>query len=349
MSILGRNRSQTLFYTPPAMRSHNQQPEFCQEEKQVSPQKEDQSESFLNSNSSHNVEMSNLDRFMKMSTPIVTAQHFPKTSIKGWRNEEHYQPYFILDDLWETYTEWSAYGAGVPLVLNEKDYVVQYYTPYISAIQLYIDPSPPFTNSRRAGEQSDSGSSDGSYEGGAAENNPDSVAQSFNKLMLDEHEFRSPHGLLAYEFYEKILPFHRRPLVDKVSDLAKMFPAIRSYRSCDLTPSSWFSVAWYPIYRIPHGPSLHEVESCFLTYHSLSSPVKGMDGDNSNDGGHGHGQLSLPIFGFSVYKFRSCDWIPNVHGVEKVNSLIHSTDNWLRMLGVFHPDFMHFKTRAFLQ
>lgn len=35
--------------------------------------------------------------------------------------------------------------------------------------------------------------------------------------MLDEHEFRSPHGLLAYEFYEKILPFHRRPLVDKAS------------------------------------------------------------------------------------------------------------------------------------
>ncbi|KAL4560265.1 hypothetical protein LXL04_032415 [Taraxacum kok-saghyz] len=345
MSISGRNRVQTSFYTPPAMRGYHKQPEFRQEEQQVNPPKEDQSESSLNSNSTDNVVMSNLDRFMQMSTPIVPAQHFPKTTTKGWRNEEHYHPYFVLDDLWETYREWSAYGAGVPLVLNERDSVVQYYTPYISAIQLYIDPSPPFTNSRRPGEQSDSASSDGSYEGGVPENNIDSVTQSFNKVMIDEHEIRNPNGILAYQFYEQTLPFQRKPLTDTVADLADMFPDLRSYRSCDLTPSSWFSVAWYPIYRIPHGPSLHEVDSCFLTYHSLSTPLKGVDGDSSQV----RESLSLPIFGFSVYKFRSSDWIPDVHGVEKVNSLIHSTGNWLRRLGVYHPDFMHFRGRAFLR
>ena len=33
--------------------------------------------------------------------------------------------------------EWSAYGAGVPLVLDQRQSVVQYYVPYLSAIQLY--------------------------------------------------------------------------------------------------------------------------------------------------------------------------------------------------------------------
>ena len=48
-----------------------------------------------------------------------------------------YQSYFALDDLWESFKEWSAYGAGVPLVLDQRQSVVQYYVPYLSAIQLY--------------------------------------------------------------------------------------------------------------------------------------------------------------------------------------------------------------------
>lgn len=51
------------------------------------------------------------------------------------------KPYFLLDDLWEAYKEWSAYGAGVPLVLDGCDGVVQYYVPYLSAIELYGDSS----------------------------------------------------------------------------------------------------------------------------------------------------------------------------------------------------------------
>ena len=44
--------------------------------------------------------------------------------------------------------EWSAYGAGVPLVLNGRDSVIQYYVPYLSAIQLYADPSRPSSRNR---------------------------------------------------------------------------------------------------------------------------------------------------------------------------------------------------------
>ena len=54
---------------------------------------------------------------------------------------EREEPYFVLGDLWEAYRESSAYGAGVPLVLDGCDGVVQYYVPYLSAIQLYGDPA----------------------------------------------------------------------------------------------------------------------------------------------------------------------------------------------------------------
>lgn len=50
-----------------------------------------------------------------------------------------YRPYFVLGDLWESFWEWSVYGAGVPLVLNNSDCVVQYYVPYLSGIQIYVD------------------------------------------------------------------------------------------------------------------------------------------------------------------------------------------------------------------
>lgn len=51
------------------------------------------------------------------------------------------RPYFVLGDLWESFKEWSAYGAGVPLILNDTDSVVQYYVPYLSGIQIYCHSS----------------------------------------------------------------------------------------------------------------------------------------------------------------------------------------------------------------
>lgn len=61
-----------------------------------------------------------------------------------WKTREaELHPYFVLGDLWESFKEWSAYGAGVPLVLNGSDSVTQYYNVSLSAIQLYIDPLRP--------------------------------------------------------------------------------------------------------------------------------------------------------------------------------------------------------------
>lgn len=48
---------------------------------------------------------------------------------------------FTLGDLWNSYDEWSAYGAGVPIALDNGDTLVQYYVPYLSAIQIFTSNS----------------------------------------------------------------------------------------------------------------------------------------------------------------------------------------------------------------
>ena len=45
-----------------------------------------------------------------------------------------------------------------------------------------------------------------------------------------------------------------------------------SLSSSELHPYSWLAIAWYPIYRIPAGRTLHDLSACFLTYHSLAAP-----------------------------------------------------------------------------
>lgn len=49
--------------------------------------------------------------------------------------------YFTLGDLWNCYCEWSAYGAGTPVVLSNGEEITQYYVPYLSAIQIYTNKS----------------------------------------------------------------------------------------------------------------------------------------------------------------------------------------------------------------
>lgn len=49
--------------------------------------------------------------------------------------------YFTLGDLWNRFDEWSAYGAGVPISLSNGETLVQYYVPYLSAIQIFTSSS----------------------------------------------------------------------------------------------------------------------------------------------------------------------------------------------------------------
>ncbi|XP_028805597.1 uncharacterized protein LOC114760505 isoform X2 [Neltuma alba] len=86
---------------------------------------------------------------------------------------------------------------------------------------------------------------------------------------------------LLFEYFECEQPQQRQPLYEKIEELvrgsvssqSRMYgdPTILdSVNLQDLHPRSWFSVAWYPIYRIPYG----NFRAAFLTYHSLGHLVQ---------------------------------------------------------------------------
>ncbi|KAE8692748.1 RNA-directed DNA polymerase [Hibiscus syriacus] len=89
---------------------------------------------------------SNLECFLHCTTPTFKSQFLPKSEIRNlnrlwhpWEREKI--EYFTLGYLWNCYNEWSAYGAGVPIGLNNIETLVQYDVPYISAIQIFTGDS----------------------------------------------------------------------------------------------------------------------------------------------------------------------------------------------------------------
>ncbi|GLT58187.1 hypothetical protein SLA2020_311020 [Shorea laevis] len=325
--------------------------------------------------------LSNLKRFLESIIPSVPAQYLSKTTRRDWRTcDVEFQPYFVLGDLWESFKEWSAYGAGVPLILNASDSVVQYYVPYLSGIQIYVNSIKSSTKPRQPLEDSDSDFRDSSSDNSSdceLERRPNSLREQCNhhnvaseiplkmdRLSLrdqqishqedfssDEGESVNSRGHLLFEYLEYDRPFSREPLADKISDLASRFPELKTLRSCDLLRLSWVSVAWYPIYRIPTGPTLKDLDACFLTYHSLHTPVGGTQSAQTPVLIHpneidGVPKMSLPVFGLASYKFKGSLWMPNGESDSQLaSSLLQDADNWLRMLQVKHPDFMFFCRR----
>ncbi|KAG9135543.1 hypothetical protein Leryth_022282 [Lithospermum erythrorhizon] len=321
-------------------------------------------------------QLCNLERFMSSILPSVTAQRFSETTMRSWRTcGVEFRHYFVLGDLWESFKEWSVYGAGVPLILNGSDSVVQYYVPYLSGIQLYGDSSKCSHKTRQLSEDSDGDyfkdsssdwSSDCEHERGCLNAVMDSTIcqhptvdvscrlsskDQHDGSSSDEGDSMSSAGSLLFEYLASDIPYCREPLYDKISQLGVLFPELRTLRSCDLLSSSWISVAWYPIYRIPVGPSLRDLDACFLTFHSLHTPTTGTQNVSSHYLSYpnvmdGIAKISLPVFGLASYKFKGTLWAPN-GGYERqlVNSLLQSADNWLSLRQVNLPDFLFFRLR----
>ncbi|XP_057961685.1 uncharacterized protein LOC131153418 [Malania oleifera] len=325
--------------------------------------------------------LSNLERFLEAIRPSVPAQYLSKTTMRGWKTcDVEYQPYFVLGDLWESFKEWSAYGAGVPLVLNGSDCVVQYYVPYLSGIQIYGDSIEASVKSRRLAEDSDGDYFRDSSSDGSSDCEPERFNCSSEQwncghiageipIRLDRMSLRDQHtilredfssddgesgnsqGCLLFEYLEQDPPYSREPLADKIFDLACRFPELKTLRSCDLLSSSWISVAWYPIYRIPTGPTLRDLDACFLTFHYLHAPMRGAQNAQAPvvtcpSEMDGVPKISLPVFGLASYKFKGSLWTPNGgHERQLSNSLLQEAENWLRSHQVNHPDFLFFSRR----
>ncbi|XVF72685.1 hypothetical protein PTKIN_Ptkin12aG0139900 [Pterospermum kingtungense] len=312
-------------------------------------------------------DLTNLDRLMESVTPFVPARCLSEGKMRGWRTREvNLHPYYCLSDLWECFSEWSVYGVGVPLLLNGNDYVKQYYVPSLSGIQLYVDPHRPRRPSgdsdvESSRETSSAGSSDcetemrvkGSLGGAWGKQNSLGINRPPMSSSSDEVEVGESPGLLVFEYFEQEQPHHRKPLYDKISSLVSQFPEIRTYRSCDLLPASWISVAWYPIYRIPTGPTLQNLDASFLTFHSLSTHSPTGIGKSQLQhpasssrkvcGVDASSKISLPVFGLASYKLRGSILTPNgSQDWQQASTLLQDADNWLRCLQVHLPDFQFF-------
>ncbi|XP_047312943.1 uncharacterized protein LOC124916255 [Impatiens glandulifera] len=299
------------------------------------------------------ITVTNLDRLVESVTPLIPVQHCPEANVRGRRTgEAELRPFYSLGDLWNSFSEWSAYGAGVPLLLNGVESVTQYYVPFLSGIQLYEDKEK--SNSRCSFKSDVESSRDTSRAGNSdreadRQNAMNMNCEPMNSLSLRETDICSSPGTLLYEYLEREQPYNRRPLADKISSLASQFPELTKCRSCDLSPASWISVAWYPIYRIPVGSTLKDLDASFLTFHSLSTHSRSYVPARYHIGVEKTiSRVSLPVFGLASYKYKDSAVISSPE-CEKEKCLLEAADKWLNSLEVVLPDYQFFRSHYYSQ
>ncbi|KAI3800915.1 hypothetical protein L1987_29015 [Smallanthus sonchifolius] len=282
--------------------------------------------------------VSNLESFLDSVTPIVPAQNSSEVNSSGKVSREaDIHPYYCIGDLWETFQEWSAYGLyNIILwhktrgVAKENDVESHEPNPRTSSV---LDASSAALNLNH---------------------------QKLKQVLLDNKtEVCGSRGTLTFEFMEQEQPHTRKSLADKfiyslASVLVSQFPELSKYRSCDLSPSSWICVAWYPIYRIPVGPTLKDLEASFLTLHSLSTQPGSFSGSEfSSRNAHGvHGTsdpssgVRLPVIGLASYKLKGSIISPrDPQEREQENALLEAANNWLHNLQALLPDYQLFLKR----
>ncbi|KAK9288711.1 hypothetical protein L1049_017174 [Liquidambar formosana] len=332
---IARSRNGDRFYNPPAVRRYRQQMLLQQQQQQKQQQQQQQQQEevrkpakqwapvgvseirtepddWASSTSTTQSECSvaregmggvtNLDRFLEYTTPVVPAQYFPKTSMRRWRTrEDEFHPYFVLGDLWESFKEWSAYGAGVPLLLNGSDSVMQYYVPYLSGIQLYVDPSrpSPVLSNRKPGEDSD------------AESSRETSSDGSNDCEAE----RGANDVLHGAWGQQNLADANTQSLNRLSLRNKPFKGSSSGEA-EISNPPGKSVDWLHLHR----SSVTEVHGTDMPI-KLSLPIFG-----------------LAFYKFKVSVWNPNE----VNECQKANSLMRAADNWLRLLQVNHPDYRFF-------
>ncbi|XP_026663272.1 uncharacterized protein LOC103714644 [Phoenix dactylifera] len=304
---------------------------------------------------------SNLQRFLDRTTPVVPSRSLPKSCLEDLNQLWHpwdYDTveYFGLQDLWDCYDEWSAYGAGTPIALDGGEMLVQYYVPYLSAIQIYTSASS-LSNIRNRKEERETGVPEMREFGNSCcdDGKCDELWRSSGSSSEDCDFYqdnlwhlRDRLGYLYFRYFETSAPYGRVPLKDKISELAQEFPGLSTLRSVDLSPASWMAVAWYPIYHIPLRRTVKDLSACFLTYHTLSSSFQDAGPHEEMECAERRKKdregISLPPFGLATYKMQGRVWVSGGDGrdLDRLLSLFSAADSWLKQLGVQHHDFNYF-------
>ncbi|XP_016476521.1 uncharacterized protein LOC107798077 isoform X1 [Nicotiana tabacum] len=135
---------------------------------------------------------------------------------------------------------------------------------------------------------------------------------------------------LLFEYFESEQPQRRRPLFETIQELVSGDgpsncrshgdPSLLHTTSLDdLHPHSWFSVAWYPIYRIPDG----NLRAAFLTYHSLGHFIHGnqtLKPRSVDD------CIVSPIIGLQSYNAQGECWFQPRHSIDDLTEELLDMD-----------------------
>ncbi|KAG8662958.1 hypothetical protein MANES_01G159500v8 [Manihot esculenta] len=277
--------------------------------------------------------------------------------------------YFTLRDLWDCYGEWSAYGAGTQVLLNKGESVMQYYVPYLSAIQIYSNKSSLTSRNLNPREltdavdfESDCWSDDSTSDelSRSLSNNSNRTWDTISEDLSIDHEgsllTKDRFGYLYLHYCEISSPCWRVPLMEKITELAKNHPGLMTLKNVDLSPASFMAVAWYPIYHIPSQRNDKDLSTCFLTYHTLSSSFQDCENEYEHgvmvdplaatsvkSKGKNSTGISLPPFGMATYKMQGGVWVnPVTSDFERMIYLRNAADSWLKQLDFHHPDYNFF-------
>ncbi|KAJ6867719.1 hypothetical protein NC652_038813 [Populus alba x Populus x berolinensis] len=282
------------------------------------------------------------ERFLHLSSPVI---NFPSLScchtclddrLVGASLCRHEIPNIPLGCIWKWYEEHGNYGLEIRAEECENsnsggfDHFSfhGYFVPFLSAVQLFKNhSSQPINNKNSAPDHeiSDTYKASESSENSNVGHLPifsllipqprtTAVAQSVDLTCSDGAE-------LLFEYFESEQPQQRRPLYEKIQELArgdassryKMYgdpTNLASLNLHDLHPRSWYSVAWYPIYRIPDG----HFRAAFLTYHSLGHLVhKSAEVDYASK----DACIVSPVVGLQSYNAQGECWFQLRHSVNQ--------------------------------
>ncbi|XP_062227427.1 uncharacterized protein LOC133925556 [Phragmites australis] len=277
---------------------------------------------------------SNLRCFLDTVTPIVKAHSMvPFLPLQNGYVEKIADGVkcFYLGELWNRFYEWSACGVGTSVRLPSGETIVQYFVPYLSAIQLYTNRADFFPSQRRFDEDNQHNVMDCLSKYGCE-------TPLHKSKIGDERPISICKGELFFKYFELDSPYERMPFADKVYELCYKFPALASLSSVELSPSSWMSVFWYPISHTP-AKNPKDLNTCFLTYHSLSTSKEYVA---LNDG-HAFDHVALAPFGLVTLKLDEKVWAsPDTSDQEHIASLFSSAQSWIKKHQIYHHDFNYF-------
>ncbi|XP_008811302.2 uncharacterized protein LOC103722496 isoform X2 [Phoenix dactylifera] len=262
----------------------------------------------------------------------------------------HHIPNISLKRLWQWYEEPGCFGLEVKAqeyhnskrLCNGYSEFSAYFVPYLSAVQL-------FGRSRNTRHDSANEVAAIGCEAEKTLETPLSnlrslpifsmlLPQPFNgtdkcssdssssaKYECSDQFYRSTRvgdEELIFEYFESDQPPWRRPLFEKIKELiggdtlsnCRAFGdplMLENINLHDLHPASWYSVAWYPIYRIPDG----NFHAAFLTYHSLGHFVHRSFSSSPSDG---LSCIASPVVGLLSYNDKGECWFKLKNSYSKV-------------------------------